>query len=109
LKRHFFSRGPLNSPWAVLRAPASGFGDASGKILIGNFGDGSINVFGPQGGFRGALRNSNGDSIAIDGLWGLIFGNGAMAGPTTTLFFTSGPHEEANGLFGKIEVGGAPM
>jgi uncharacterized protein (TIGR03118 family) len=106
LLRRFATRGPLNSPWAVALAPRSGFGEASTRILIGNFGDGAINVFGLEGGQRGALRDANGDSIAIDGLWGLHFGGGGPAGPVTTLFFSAGPHEEANGLFGKIEVAG---
>jgi uncharacterized protein (TIGR03118 family) len=106
LLRRFATRGPLNSPWGVALAPRTGFGEASTRILIGNFGDGAINIFGRQGGQRGAVRDANGDSIAIDGLWGLRFGGGGQAGPTTTLFFTAGPHEEADGLFGKIEVVG---
>ncbi len=40
----------------------------------------------------------------IDGLWAIAFGNGAAAGPTTTLFFAAGPGDESHGLFGKIEV-----
>jgi uncharacterized protein (TIGR03118 family) len=109
LVRRLISRGPLNSPWAVTVAPGSGFGTASHQLLIGNFGDGAINVFDrTNGAFRGALDDSNGDSIAIDGLWALSFGGGGAAGPTTTLFFTAGPHEEANGLFGKIELTGSP-
>ena len=56
------------------------------------------------GGFeqRGTLRDSSGQKLVIDGLWALEFGNGANAGPTTTLFFTAGPNDESHGLFGKI-------
>jgi len=102
--RRFATRGVLDSPWGITMAPPTGFGSASGHILIGNFGDGGINVFDPDGTSDGLLMNANGDSIAPDGLWSLAFGNGAAAGPKTTLFFTAGPHDETDGLFGKIQV-----
>ena len=41
-------------------------------------------------------------TTAIDGLWGLDFGNGAAAGPTNALFFTAGPFDEQHGLFGRL-------
>jgi hypothetical protein len=31
------------------------------------------------------------------------FGNGLVAGPTNTLFFTAGPNGEADGLSGRID------
>jgi uncharacterized protein (TIGR03118 family) len=102
--RRFASRGTLDSPWGIAAAPSRGFGSASGHILVGNFGDGGINVFDHSGDWDGFLKNANGDSLGPDRLWSLSFGNGSLAGPTTTLFFTAGPHDEANGLFGKIEV-----
>ncbi|HEV3111964.1 MAG TPA: TIGR03118 family protein [Candidatus Binataceae bacterium] len=105
LLRRFASRGTLDSPWGITMAPKDGFGSASGHILIGNFGDGGINVFDPRSRHSdGFLKNANGDSIAPDHLWSLSFGNGNAAGPTTTLFFTAGPNDESDGLFGKIEV-----
>jgi hypothetical protein len=43
------------------------------------------------------------DSIlTIDGLWSLTFGNNAVAGPSTTLFFSAGPDHETHGLFGAL-------
>ena len=105
LMRRFASRGTLDSPWGIVMAPNVGFGTASAHILIGNFGDGGINVFNAATGkWQGFLSDSNGDSIAPDGLLALSFGNSAGAGPTTTLFFTAGPHGESDGLFGKIEL-----
>ena len=96
--------GQLNAPWGLALAP-SDFGRFSGDLLVGNFGDGQINAYEPgangKWAHRGELREG-GRKIAIDGLWALEFGNGANAGPTNTLFFTAGPNEEANGLFGKI-------
>jgi uncharacterized protein (TIGR03118 family) len=100
--------GRLNAPWGLALAPAD-FGRFSGDLLVGNFGDGKINAYEPQAnghfGFRGQLRDSSGDPIAIDGLWALGFGNGANAGPTNKLFFTAGPDEETHGLFGRIAAG----
>jgi uncharacterized protein (TIGR03118 family) len=104
------SRGALNSPWGIAWAP-SGFGSASGDLLIGNFGDGTINAFkpDPHGEFHpdGQLQASGGGMLTIDGLWSLQFGHGATAnnGPTTTLFFTAGPDHEGHGLFGTITSG----
>ena len=41
--------------------------------------------------------------IAIDGLWGLNFGNGGNGGNTNILYFTAGPdHDETHGLFGSL-------
>jgi uncharacterized protein (TIGR03118 family) len=99
--------GQLNAPWGLAWAP-SDFGRFSGDLLVGNFGDGQINAYEelPSGQFvhRGELRTANGKSLAIDGLWALQFGHGATTanGPTNTLFFTAGPDDESNGLFGSI-------
>jgi len=41
--------GWLNEPWGVALAPAD-FGTASGLLLVGNFGDGTINEFDPATG-----------------------------------------------------------
>jgi uncharacterized protein (TIGR03118 family) len=100
--------GQLNAPWGLALAPAS-FGRFGGDLLVGNFGNGEINAYEelPNGHFahRGELRGSDGSPLAIDGLWALEFGNGAAAGPTSTLFFTAGPDEESHGLFGSITPG----
>ncbi len=100
--------GLLNSPWGIALAP-DGFGDLGGDLLIGNFGDGRINVLTPafRGGFLpiGQLRTTGSSHrvLAIDGLWALQFGkNTPNNGPATTLFFTAGPDGESHGLFGTI-------
>ena len=46
--------------------------------------------------------DSSSNPIAIDGLWGLRFGNGAGSGSPTTLYFTAGPNNETQGLFGDL-------
>jgi uncharacterized protein (TIGR03118 family) len=92
----------FNAPWGVALAPA-GFGRFSGMLLVGNFGSGKIAAFDPANGhFRGMVRGARGRPLAIDGLWALGFGNGAGAGPATTLYFTAGIDDEAHGLFGTI-------
>jgi uncharacterized protein (TIGR03118 family) len=49
------SRGDLDAPWGLAIAPP-GFGDLGGDLLVGNFGDGRINVFAPAGEDRGHGR-----------------------------------------------------
>jgi uncharacterized protein (TIGR03118 family) len=100
LLRRFASRGTLNSPWGVARASFA-FGRFSGKILVADFGDGKINVFESDGTFIGHLNDTNGKPISIDGLWTLTLGGGAKAS-SDTLYFTAGPNNETNGLFGTI-------
>jgi uncharacterized protein (TIGR03118 family) len=96
--------GPLDAPWGVAMAPA-GFGPFSGDLLVGDFGDGQIHAFDPVSGMHaGVLMRSDGSIIAIDGLWGLAFGNGLNAQPTTTLFFAAGPANETHGAYGRIDV-----
>ena len=100
------SGGDLNAPWGLAWAPA-GFGQFSGDLLVGNFGDGRIHAFAeaPAGHFThaGQLRDNSGQPISIDGLWGLGFGNGTASGPMTALYFAAGPDDEAHGLFGRID------
>jgi uncharacterized protein (TIGR03118 family) len=101
-------RGQLNAPWGIAMAPA-GFGRFGGDLLVGNFGDGQINAFErtASGRFepRGQLRSADGGLLSIDGLWALQFGRGsANNGPIDTLFFTAGPNDESDGLFGTIRA-----
>ncbi|KUZ61800.1 hypothetical protein WI38_01525 [Burkholderia ubonensis] len=103
LLRRFASHGTLNSPWGITRASFA-FGRFSGKILIGNFGDGRIDVFDDNGRFVEQLENAAGNPLSIDGLWTLTLGGGRNSSPDT-LYFTAGPNKETNGLFGTI----APM
>ncbi len=95
----------LDAPWALVRAPAD-FGEFSGDLLVGNFGDGRINAYDLKTGERhGTLSSSPGHPIKIEGLWGLAFGNDGAAGPHNVLFFAAGPDDESHGLFGSITAG----
>lgn len=108
LSKRFATRGWLNAPWGVAQAPSTFFDpdDAMSKIpnaiLVGNFGDGHINVFDSHGIFIGPLRSKN-KPLAIDGLWAISF---APASATSVnpnwLFFAAGPNGESDGLFGYI-------
>jgi len=92
----------LNSPWGVVWTPRD-FGVFSNTILVGNFGSGKIAAFnGFTYKFIGFVENPDSTTLVIDGLWALAFGDGANAGPSTTLFFTSGPSDESHGLFGTL-------
>jgi len=92
----------FNAPWGVVLAPAD-FGEFSHAVLVGNFRGGTIAAFNPlTGRFIGSVLNSDGSTVNIDGLWALAFGNGGASGPGSTLFFTAGPDNETNGLFGTL-------
>jgi uncharacterized protein (TIGR03118 family) len=98
----------LNAPWGIAQAPGD-FGPFSHRLLIGNFGDGHINAFNPiTGKFEGTLLDATGAPLWIDGLWGLSFGGDSTNnGLATELFFTAGPNDESNGIYGKITATGS--
>ncbi len=106
LVNHFVTAGgALNAPWGMALAPPD-FGTFGGKVLVGNFGDGKINAFDPASGrLIGALANSAGAALSVPGLWGIAFGNDAHNQPHNTLFYAAGTHDEANGEFGRIDLG----
>lgn len=105
LVSRFASAGALNAPWGIAVVP-SGWGSLSGDVLIGNFGDGKINIFTANGTqlatSAGALKGSNGQPFAFAGLWSLVFGNGDSDKPLTTLFYTAGFANQTDGVFGTI-------
>jgi uncharacterized protein (TIGR03118 family) len=104
LLTHLISGGNLNSPWGVAIAPAN-FGDFGGDLLVGNFGDGAINVYNPTtGAFIAALQNASGATIHISGLWALQVGNGGSGGYPDAVYFTAGPGGEAHGLLGVLQA-----
>jgi uncharacterized protein (TIGR03118 family) len=92
----------LNAPWGMTMAPAD-FGEFSHAVLVGNFGSGTVAAFNPlTGHFMGNMLTPGGSTLTIDGLWGMAFGNGGQSGPGNTLFFTAGPNDETDGLFGTL-------
>jgi uncharacterized protein (TIGR03118 family) len=101
--KRLVSDGSLNSPWGIALAPA-GFGGLGGDFLIGNFGDGSINVYTQAGAFVGTLADLKGNLLVNDGLWALTFGNGGNGGSPGSLYLTAGLNGEMDGLFGRIDA-----
>jgi len=111
LVSQFASAGALNAPWGIALAPA-GFGSLQGDVLIGNFGDGTISIFSPNGtaqaNFEGPLMSTAGQPITFPGLWSLAFGNGDADKPVTTLFYTAGFADQTDGVFGGITLTSNP-
>jgi uncharacterized protein (TIGR03118 family) len=98
----FATGGTLSAPWGITNTPPDfGLGQ---EILVGNFGDGRINVYNKNGNYKGQLADVEGNPIVIDGLWDLVFKPGAFDGTSDVdLYFTAGPENETHGLFGEIE------
>jgi uncharacterized protein (TIGR03118 family) len=99
LIRRLASRGRLDEPWGLAIAP-KGFGPFGGDLLVGNLGNGWINVFNPTTGkYLGWLATPSGRPIAISGLWGLEPGTAAFGG-SSSLVFSAGPNRQTDGLVG---------
>jgi uncharacterized protein (TIGR03118 family) len=103
LLRRIATGGVLNSPWGMAVAPAN-FGAFSNDLLVGNFGDGTINAFNPTtGASMGALTQADGTKVTQPGIWGIEFGNNVDSQPLNTLFFAAGP-TPTTGVFGRIDT-----
>src|ERR1700686_1875086 len=103
--KNLIKGAPLNQPWGFAVAPAN-FGPLSNTLLISNnTNTGTINGFNlTTGAFVGTIVNSLGKPFIINQLWGIEFGGGTAAnGQTNQLFFTAGPKNNLNGVFGMIK------
>jgi uncharacterized protein (TIGR03118 family) len=97
------SGGNLNAPWGIALAPTT-FGKFGGALLVGNFGDGTINAYDPGSFvFKGQLQDATGKTLVNDRLWEIIFGQNGTGDPNT-LYFSAGVNDEKGGLFGAIAV-----
>jgi uncharacterized protein (TIGR03118 family) len=97
------ARGELNGPWGMAIVPA-GFGSLTGKLLVGNFGDGHIGVYEPnRRHFRGLLDGANGRPVRIERLWALLPGT-ATTGGTDAIWFSAGIGNETHGLVGTLKA-----
>jgi len=100
--------GALNAPWGMALAPAN-FGTLSNALLVGNFGDGTIQGFDPSTGrYLGAVTDGEGTPFEVAGLWAIAFGNDALNQPRATLFYAAGTNAEVNGELGRIDLGATP-
>lgn len=101
--RRLVSNGPLDAPWALVKAPPQ-MHDLAGKLLVGNVGNGRINAFDLKTGHLcRALRNEDGKPVVMPGLFGLAFHKEFVHGGDTSLYFTAGMDEGVHGLFGRFE------
>jgi hypothetical protein len=87
--------GHLNAPWGVVAAPTT-FGAFPNAILVGNFGDGTINAFDTTGKFLGQLTDSSNTVLVNPGLWDMVFGGGGTTGAPGTLYLTAGGSNQPN-------------
>jgi uncharacterized protein (TIGR03118 family) len=102
--KRFASHGNLNAPWGVAKAPMSFFDNvyAENGILVGNFGNGRINVFDTTGKYIGQLRKNKTAPLVIDGLWAISFAPSTSTIDPNRLYFAAGPNHETDGLFGYV-------
>jgi uncharacterized protein (TIGR03118 family) len=108
------SGGQLNSPWGMVFAPDKD--QKTVDLAVGNFGDGMINIYNLSvdttalkidATWEGALGNAaTGQPLVIDGLWALVFGSGQSGFEADEIYFTAGPNDEADGLFGSLAFTG---
>ena len=102
--KRFASGKPLDQPWGFAVAPKN-FGPLSNTLLISNnTNTGTINGFNLKTGkLVGTITSAANKPIKIDQVWGIEFGGGsANNGKTNQLYFTAGPNNNVNGLFGVI-------
>ena len=104
----FSDQSLVSAPWGMALAPDT-FGAFGGKLLVANFGDGTIAAYDTlSGASLGYLNDPDGNPISIDGLWGITFGNGVSLGDANGLYFTAGPNGEQDGIFGVIHLAAVP-
>jgi uncharacterized protein (TIGR03118 family) len=98
------SHGTLNAPWGLALAPAA-WGQPAGTLLVGNFGDGHVNIFQPKSHnrfkFTDQVRTTHNKTLVIPGLWALVQGT-TTTGGTDALWFSAGPDNETHGLVGVL-------
>jgi uncharacterized protein (TIGR03118 family) len=96
--------GPLFAPWGIVFAPPS-FGSYSNDLLIGNFGNGEIDVYNPTtDAFLGTLNGNDGVPLVNGALWALETRAPGSGFDPDAVYFTAGINDEADGLFGEITL-----
>jgi len=100
--RRITSDSHLNAPWGVVIPPA-GFGSLAGDLLVGNFGDGTINAYNfATGAFIDQMKDQTGAPITNASLWDMVFDPSGTTGDPNTMYITAGLANEAHGVFAKI-------
>lgn len=106
----------FNAPWGVTLAPLD-WGSFSHDLLIGqNGGGGATQSAGTisaydlaTGKFVGLVQDPTGNTLAIEGLWGISFANASTVNsydpdeaPSAEMYFTAGANGGTSGLFGYL-------
>jgi uncharacterized protein (TIGR03118 family) len=79
------------------------FGGFSHSLLVGVFGSGQVAAFNPiHDQFIGLMKKPDDSTLTIDSLWALGFGAQHQFRPIQHAFFTAGPNEENDGIFGTL-------
>ncbi|WP_309737961.1 MULTISPECIES: TIGR03118 family protein [unclassified Chamaesiphon] len=94
--------GLLEAAWGVAYAPDN-FGGLSDTLLVSSFASGKVTAFDPDTKKAiGYLNDEEGKTLEVDGIWGMLFGNGASLGDTDSLYFAAGPEGATDGVFGRL-------
>jgi uncharacterized protein (TIGR03118 family) len=95
--------GELKGPWGLAYTDNT-FGQVTGNLLVGNFGNGEINIYSAtEGKFLGTAKDENGNNLKIPGLKALTFGTNNGAGTVNELFF-SASDPAGFSIFGKLHL-----
>jgi uncharacterized protein (TIGR03118 family) len=101
--------GLLQAAYGVAYAPDN-FGGLSNTLLVGNFNSGTVVAFDPDTHTAiDYLRDDAGEALYADGIWGMLFGNGASLGDTDSLYYSAGPDNAGDGVFGRIRWDNTPL
>jgi uncharacterized protein (TIGR03118 family) len=95
--RRFVSRGALNSPWGMVPAPAEP-GIPPNSFLVGNQGDGRINIYDSNGAFVSPMMGQDGTPVIIPNVRGLA----ASYGDINEIYYTSSIERTIDGLVGVL-------
>ena len=95
--RRFTSQGVLNTPWAIIPATYEA-GFPPGFFIVGNQGDGRLNLFDCNGRYVGPLLNQSGLPLYLQGVWGLAPNYTSFS----EIFFAATVNENIDGLVGSI-------
>jgi uncharacterized protein (TIGR03118 family) len=102
LIRVWEDNGLLQAGYGVAYAPDN-FGGLSNTLLVGNFNNGTVVAFDPNTHTAiDYLRDDAGKTLVADGIWGMLFGNGESLGDNNSLYYSAGPNNAADGVFGRL-------
>lgn len=94
--------GLLQAAWGVTYAPDD-FGAFSNTLLVSSFNSGTVTAFDPNTHKAiDYLRDDAGNPLQVDGIWGMLFGNGASLGDADSLYYSAGPKNATDGVFGRV-------